>query len=584
MLLEVKGHLLHVSEKHEEVRLSRDMAVTTLELLRHQDGVPPKEFDKLTKQLAGGWSVWEDAQKQSTITKASIQPLVKIHGHSTKTEIQAYEDRVTGYAKAVDKLPIWQYQTGVKKALEGIEEAIKRHREESRETDRMSHLAVMFEFPSYMDASRLKMKTVKEELEALKSLWGVVKEVQDTFAGFNKTLFRSVDADKMEETAKRLHKSLRGNTSKKIRDSDAFRGVDQDIKNFLNTCPLIMALTHKCMRPRHWEMLMKTTGVEFTPPHKDKNMELGALLELNLHTHTAEVEEITDQALKEEKMESALKRLDEVWANVNFVSSPYKEGSDIQLLAIAEEDYDMLENDQLTVQGMMASRFLATFEVEVTSWQKALSMVAEVLTILNDIQRTWSYLEPLFVGSEEVKKELPETAEKFAGIDLDVKGILSEALATKNIRSACNRAGLLEELERLSTMLEECKKALADYLDGKRRIFPRFYFVSEADLLDILSNGNTPSRIVHHITKVLLATATLDLDESKGGRPYARKFISSVGVEEVELSPPVHLDGKVEIYLQVRGVGCAVGWDVARDVARDVVYRCMVVPTPPRPI
>ncbi len=70
-------------------------------------------------------------------------------------------------------------------------------------------------------------------------------------------------------------------------------------------------------------------------------MELGALLELNLHTHTAEVEEITDQALKEEKMESALKRLDEVWANVNFVSSPYKEGSDIMLLAIAEEDYDM---------------------------------------------------------------------------------------------------------------------------------------------------------------------------------------------------------------------------------------------------
>jgi hypothetical protein len=70
-------------------------------------------------------------------------------------------------------------------------------------------------------------------------------------------------------------------------------------------------------------------------------MELGALLELNLHTHTAEVEEITDQALKEEKMEQALKRLDEVWANVSFVSSNYKEGSDVQLLAIAEEDFDM---------------------------------------------------------------------------------------------------------------------------------------------------------------------------------------------------------------------------------------------------
>lgn len=126
---------------------------------------------------------------------------------------------------------------------------------------------------------------------------------------------------------------------------------------------------------------------------------------------------------------------------------------------------------------MMASRYLATFEVEVTGWQKALSMVAEVMLILNDIQRTWSYLEPLFIGSEEVKKELPETAEKFAGIDMTVKSLLAEAWTTKNVRAACNRKGLYEELERLMSLLEECKKALSEYLDGKRRIFPRFYFV-----------------------------------------------------------------------------------------------------------
>ncbi len=38
--------------------------------------------------------------------------------------------------------------------------------------------------------------------------------------------------------------------------------------------------------------------------------------------------------------------------------------------------------------------------------------------------------------------------------------------------------------------LQVCEKALADYMESKRRAFPRFYFVSTADLLDILSNGN----------------------------------------------------------------------------------------------
>lgn len=40
-----------------------------------------------------------------------------------------------------------------------------------------------------------------------------------------------------------------------------------------------------------------------------------------------------------------------------------------------------------------------------------------------------------------------------------------------------------------------CEKALAEYLDTKRLTFPRFCFVSSADLLDILSNGTNPQQV-----------------------------------------------------------------------------------------
>jgi hypothetical protein len=39
------------------------------------------------------------------------------------------------------------------------------------------------------------------------------------------------------------------------------------------------------------------------------------------------------------------------------------------------------------------------------------------------------------------------------------------------------------------------RKALAEYLETKHLAFPRFYFASSADLLDILSNGNHPLRV-----------------------------------------------------------------------------------------
>ena len=57
---------------------------------------------------------------------------------------------------------------------------------------------------------------------------------------------------------------------------------------------------------------------------------------------------------------------------------------------------------------------------------------------------------------------------------------------------ATNRPKLYERLEALQGQLSLCEKALAEYLETKRLAFPRFYFVSSADLLDILSNGNNP--------------------------------------------------------------------------------------------
>ncbi len=78
----------------------------------------------------------------------------------------------------------------------------------------------------------------------------------------------------------------------------------------------------------------------------------------------------------------------------------------------------------LTVQGMMANRYMNTFRDEILGWNKKLMNVADVNQIITEIQRTWAYLESLFIHSEEVKKELPEAAVRFANIDKEVKIIL----------------------------------------------------------------------------------------------------------------------------------------------------------------
>ena len=87
-------------------------------------------------------------------------------------------------------------------------------------------------------------------------------------------------------------------------------------------------------------------------------------------------------------------------------------------------------------------------------------------------------------------------------------------------------------------------------MDSKRRAFPRFHFVAQNDLLDILSNGNAPTKIMIHMPKIFQAIDTLELQERGEDRPYAVNIISSVGKETLEFSEPLKLERKVENYLQ----------------------------------
>lgn len=70
------------------------------------------------------------------------------------------------------------------------------------------------------------------------------------------------------------------------------------------------------------------------------------------------------------------------------------------------------------------------------------------------LQRTWFYLESLFVASEEVKKELLEATQRFVKIDQDVKSILAGFKESQNCVVACGKEGLLKFLEKQQSELE----------------------------------------------------------------------------------------------------------------------------------
>ena len=82
------------------------------------------------------------------------------------------------------------------------------------------------------------------------------------------------------------------------------------------------------------------------------------------------------------------------------------------------------------------------------------------------------------------------------------------------------------ELKTLSEELDKRQKSLSDYLDTKRNIFPRFYFLSDEDLLSILGNSEVGA-VQPHMLKLFDNCKTLLL--ARGG-----KNISGMQSEEGE--------------------------------------------------
>lgn len=160
-------------------------------------------------------------------------------------------------------------------------------------------------------------------------------------------------------------------------------------------------------------------------------------------------------------------------------------------------------------------------------------------------------LEPIFLASEDIRSQLPDDTKRFEKIDIEWKDMMREAQEDPSVVNACTFEGREELLNNFFAEIELCEKALNEYLEQKKKMFPRFYFVSNQALLDILSNGNNPPKVDEYIGDCFDGMKGLDFITGEG-QPVPAK--SSKGMwskyrEYVPFNGIFTCNGAVENYL-----------------------------------
>ena len=101
----------------------------------------------------------------------------------------------------------------------------------------------------------------------------------------------------------------------------------------------------------------------------------------------------------------------------------------------------------------------------------------------------------------------------FGKADADLKVILKELHETQKVVEFCLRSKVAQRLNEITEGLSACEASLSELVLKKRLAFPRFFFLSQEDVLDILSNGDQPAKVNKHISKIVDGIKSLELLE-----------------------------------------------------------------------
>ena len=240
---------------------------------------------------------------------------------------------------------------------------------------------------------------------------------------------------------------------------------------------------------------MRTTKKQFI---MTENCTLGDLLTLDLHEFGTEVRQIVEQAAKEVQIEAHLKKLHHTWELATFEFGEHK---GVCYLKATDVIREILEESQVTAQSLSISKYALFFQEEVILWMSRFALIDSVISMWTDVQRAWSSLHTIFSSSKDIRSQLPKETKRFDNVDTEWKEHMGSAHEAPLVLEACSQQ-LLTKLDKMKESLDICQHALAEYVETKRKTFPRFYFVSYMDILDILSNGNNPCAVMTHLSKM----------------------------------------------------------------------------------
>ena len=392
---------------------------------------------------------------------------------------------------------------------------------------------------SYPDLQR-----IRKELNLLQKLYQLYNHVLQSLNGYQEIPWLELNLDRINNDLFDYNAKCR-KLPKALKEWRAYDDLLKMISEFSDTMPLVEMMGNKSMQPRHWERIEQVTGHKFNIDAE--TFCLKDIMKAPLLKYREDIEDICISAVKEKDIEAKLKSITIDWVSRQFHFSNFKTKGELLLKGDSVADVVLsLEDSLMALSSLMSNRYNVPFKPKIQEYVNKLSMTGEIIEKWMYVQNLWIYLEAVFVGGD-IAKQLPAEAKRFTNIDKSWHAVMRHAHDNPLVLPCCTGDDTLNQLlPHLSDQLEICQKSLAGYLEKKRLLFPRFFFVSDPQLLEILGQASDSHSIQAHLLSIFDNTKQIQFDDKYYDKIYA--IVSSEG-ELIQLESPVFAFGNVESWL-----------------------------------
>ncbi|XP_022171452.1 dynein heavy chain 3, axonemal-like isoform X1 [Myzus persicae] len=348
--------------------------------------------------------------------------------------------------------------------------------------------------------------------EQFDHLWHIVHDFQNYYEIWFNGPFHDLNAKEIKEMVDTMWENLY-KLARILQDYPGSKRVAEIVRgkvdNFKKYLPVLETICNPGIHDRHWTEISKNVGVDL---HPNDSSTLSQMIEIGLLNYIEKLEEISVIASREYSLEQNLRKMKEEWLTIEFECSPYRD-SGVSILTALDDIQVMLDDHILKAQTMHGSVYIKPFEEEMDTWEKKLILMQEILDLWISVQGIWMYLGPIF-SSEDINRQMPEEARNFRAVDAIWRQIMINTVKNRKVLEATDYPNMLPLLKKCSVMFEQIQKGLNEYLEKKRLFFPRFFFLSNDELLEILSETKDPLRVQPHLKKCFEGIDKLNFTKS----------------------------------------------------------------------